>query len=1252
MKRLRRVAGTLAVLALSLGLGACAATSRRPPSALIPPSAADSMTVKPSVARATFADSVRADSLQRAQEEAEARADSARVAADTTRREVPTRSQAKPTRTAVAPIPPLRISAANVTGSRAETGDIVMLNGDVRITRGRLVITADRGRYDRGQGMLYLDDRVRMVDSTTRLTTDHAQYSESDDVLQVNGRVTITDKDAVLKAPLATYDRRTGRAELFGGVEANDKHQKIAAERMIYLRPEQRVLARGSVVGRDQENDMILRADSVDYDRTRHLAYARGNPSLEAVDDKGKSGTLRALTLWLDTDTRVARAVDSVHVIRDTLEARADSARFDDLAGYGRLYGHPRAWDPETKVNGDTVDVYTEKRELRRFVVLGNAVLDYAGAQANTIGETSRLTGDRVDMFVTRNAIDSLRATSNAKNHYTAVPRPGKTAETNDAQGDTITVYFKERKIDTARVLGNASGEYHFAVDVGDTAKARTELVKYDAPSITFHVPQNRIVLEPKAHLTYREMELRAGRVEFDSDQQTLIANDHPELVDKGDRVTGNIMTYDLESRTGNIYQAETTYERGLYHGGQIRKSGENELDVKSGRYSTCDLPEPHYHFQAKYMKILLRDKMVAKPVVFYIKNVPLLALPFWVFPIKPGRHSGLLLPQVEFGFNNRQGQFIRNFGYYWAVNDYVDFTASGDFYQADPSWVARFESVYKLLYKMDGIVQGSYRRSDNPLNGGDEWSFNADHSQELSPRTSVKARGEFVSSREYHRDATYGPSLANRLDRFLVSNVSLTHNADWASFNAVVDRRQDLDADQQLLYTTSPGNTSPPAVGTEASLASLTESTPNLSVSFPTRSVGGLPRIRNTGFGRAFTSLYVTLNASLASYHEKRGVITGYLPTDTTFFDTTGVIARIDSSSVVGHVEDSRRAFSGSTSLRDSRRLFGWLNVAPFFNGNLVVFDKDNLGNTVVPTGTWSSGLSSGTTFYGTFRTHLGSLVGVRHVVAPSISYNYAPEFPNLFYTDSLGHQQARFTSFPGGSVSGGFKQSNMSFSLSQRFQAKLQHGDRVERLDNLLAWDMSGSYNFLYQQQGLAHPLSPIGSSMRLQPPGVFTADLSWVMDVYQPNIVRTLGYNMNLFLSGGRSRLSSTPTTTSVSNASSANGTFDVPWSVALAYSYQGGYSGSLWSANKIVNGIGNVSLTPNWRVQYVASYDLNKSLLLTQNFSLTRDLHCWQASFTRSFVVDGETSYYFRIGIKEQREIYLERGTRVQSFGGIQ
>jgi len=313
-------------------------------------------------------------------------------------------------------------------------------------------------------------------------------------------------------------------------------------------------------------------------------------------------------------------------------------------------------------------------------VVRSDATMDYQGMKVQNKGEASRLSGSRIEVFFTNEQMDSLLSIGDAKNRYRAVPRAGKTAEENTAQGDTITVHFKSGKLDRAIVRGKAQGEYHLAVAAGDTTAAKNEIVKYDAAQIEYQVPKDRIVLDSRARLFYRELQLEAKRVEFDSQSQSLVASGSPELVDRGDKVSGHLMTYDLESRQGTIYQAETAYERGLYHGERIRKVNEDELDVQAGSYSTCSLDEPHYHFQARWMKIHLKDKLIAKPVVFYIKNVPLLALPFWIFPIKPGRHSGFLLPNVEFGFNNKGGQFIRNAGYYWAPNDYMDLTVAGDY--------------------------------------------------------------------------------------------------------------------------------------------------------------------------------------------------------------------------------------------------------------------------------------------------------------------------------------------------------------------------------------------------------------------------------------------------------------------------------------------------------------------------------------------------------------------------------------------
>jgi hypothetical protein len=76
-----------------------------------------------------------------------------------------------------------------------------------------------------------------------------------------------------------------------------------------------------------------------------------------------------------------------------------------------------------------------------------------------------------------------------------------------------------------------------------------------------------------------------------------------------------------------------------------------------------------------------------------------------------------------------------------------------------------------------------------------------------------------------------------------------------------------------------------------------------------------------------------------------------------------------------------------------------------------------------------------------------------------------------------------------------------------------------------------------------------------------------------------------------------------------------------------------------------------LGPGWGLDYSVSYDVTQRDMGTQRFSLTRDLHCWQAIFTRTFAPEGEAEYYFRIAIKNQKEVFFERGTRSGSIGGI-
>jgi lipopolysaccharide assembly outer membrane protein LptD (OstA) len=1147
---------------------------------------------------------------------------------------------------AAEPEPPFRITADNLTGGREPEGDVLFLNGNLRVTRGRTLLTSDNGRYARATGLIDLTGHVKLVDSTTTVTCDHATFSENDDRLNLDGNVVVVDRDATLRAPTGWYDRKTGSASVAGGVTGTEKKQRLAADGATYVRDSMLVKARGHVQGWDDENKLQLVAQAIDFYRRTRVAVATGDPELRARDDDDKLTVLRARLLRVNSETKVAEAVDSVRVERDTMQARANYAIFDDRTGRGLMLGAPRAWDRETRVSGDTLETIAVNRKLRRVVVHGGAVMDYAGARETNAGETSRLTGSRVDVFVDENRIDSLQAVGKARNEYSAASRAGRTNERNLAVGDTILVYFKNRKIDRARVQGGANGEYRPAVDQKDTLAIANEVVRYDGRHIDFVVPKNQIVLDGLAHLTYRDLELNARRVEFDSEKQTLVARGSPQLLDRGDKVDGHLMTYDLGSRVGTIYQAKTAYEKGLYRGDKIRKVGENQLDVMNGSYSTCDLDEPHYHFSAHYMKIYLKDKLVAKPVVFYLRNVPVLALPFYVFPIKPGRHSGFLFPQFEFGFNNRSGQFLRNAGYYWAPNDYMDLTGAADYYQATPSYVLRGEGSYKLLYRFDGTFSGRFEHND--ASKRDDYVFDGAHTQDVTPRTRFIARGNFVSSRNYNVSAGSGATLEQRLNRFLTSSLSLSHSADWASFSAVMDRRQDLDADLSLADPDGAGPDSAAARGTFASLPNLTVNSPNLSIAFPSRTLGSYGLFKGTKAETLLASTYLSLSTRFVTTSSHQAFVRANVYAR----DTLGKL--VGTTSVLDQRVITRRGFATSFGISDARRLWGWLNFAPGLAGNAVVFDFDELGHKIVPAATWSSSASLSTTYYGTFKPPIPHLAGLRHVVFPSVGVNFSPDFASLQYRDSLGILRNRFNGFGGIGISGA-KSASMSFAVDQRFQAKIRSGEKVTRLDNLLGWTTSGAFDFLWREHHLAHGLSPLGSAIQFQPPGFMSASASSEFDVYQGRPLRTLGFNLGMNVGSHGARKQPAALAVEQSNRRSEIVTeddFRETWRLSLAYSYSGGYRGPSWGAQKTANGVVSYQMTPNWQFDYSAAYDVTLARVLSQTYRLTRRIHCWEATFSRSFIAGGEAEYYFRLGVRDQREIYYERGSRAQSFGGIQ
>ncbi|MEP7028508.1 MAG: putative LPS assembly protein LptD, partial [Candidatus Eisenbacteria bacterium] len=837
---------------------------------------------------------------------------------------------------------PYNVVADRLEGGRtAAEGEIITLLGNVTLTRDGTSVKSQSGKYVKRDGTIYLTGGVDAVDGTTRINALEAAYNETTDFLSLSGQVVVRDKDLVLSGDFGSYDQQLGRAELWSRVRGRDKARTLTADRVIYSRDSEVAQARGRVTARDSTEGVTLTADALDYDRRTETSRATQGPKLVQSPRDGKGPvTLLGDTITVHSRERVAHADGHVRVQQDSLAAAAGHAVFFDRENRGLLVDGPSATTREVDVRGDTLEVFTKGKSLDRLRVRSAGVIDYRGVDKDSEGQVSTLTADRMEIWFSGDAVDSLRAEQHAANEFTGAPVAGKRSETNRTQGELIRLYFADKELKRAIVTGSARGAYQAESDLADTSAASRDRVEYEAGRITFEVPKNRIRLEDDAHLAYQELSLRSPEVVFDSRRQVFEARGNPVLEDRGDTLRGRSLAYDLGARKGTVFGARTRYESGWYTGERIRRLGDSVLDVKGASYTTCSLLHPHYAFESDRMKIYLKDKVIARPLVFVVRGIPLLAVPFYVFPIRDDRHSGVLVPQIQFGFTNGTGS-VRNAGYFWAPNDYMDFTVAGDYQPSIPAWLLRGEARYKLLYKFEGQVQGSYaRRIDfTDSRAGD---LHGRHYQQFGDNTTLTAEANFSSSSDYTKNPLTGAPLATRLDRFLISSLTLSHRRPWASFNLYLQRRQDLE----------PTPTTVP-------VPRIQELLPSLSVTFPTRTLGHRAGGGKDAFLPMFASTYYSLSARLVNLRN------------------VNVFQRLDSLNSFSPAETTiaRSAYQHQATLSDSRRLFGFVNVGPSLRYTQVVVDRDATGKGPVAGATWGAGASASMTVYGTTKIGIGPI-------------------------------------------------------------------------------------------------------------------------------------------------------------------------------------------------------------------------------------------------------------------------------------
>ena len=244
----------------------------------------------------------------------------------------------------------------------------------------------------------------------------------------------------------------------------------------------------------------------------------------------------------------------------------------------------------------------------------------------------------------------------------------------NYSSGDSIALDIEENLINRLQIFGGVRGEFN-----PEKNNSRIDsIVVYNANYIDYQVNNEISYLYDDATVFYDSNELKAGEIFVDWKENILEArikeDIYPSINGFGESpIYGSQMNFDLVTKRGTILKGNTELNDSYYRGKTIYKEENEFYYMNNSIFTTCNLEDPHYFFHSNNMKMIPNDRVIARPMIFYIQELPLFYFPFAILPNKNGhRISGWIMP--SFGHSSSRGTYLDDFGYYYVPNEYSDY--------------------------------------------------------------------------------------------------------------------------------------------------------------------------------------------------------------------------------------------------------------------------------------------------------------------------------------------------------------------------------------------------------------------------------------------------------------------------------------------------------------------------------------------------------------------------------------------------
>jgi len=765
--------------------------------------------------------------------------------------------------------------------------------------------------------------------------------------------------------------------------------------------------------------------------------------------------------------------------------------------------------------------------------------------------------------------------------------------------------------------------------------------IEYNADdSVTFSLSGQKVFLTKNAFVKYGATELRAYYIELDLEKKEAFAYgikdstdtfvDTPQFKDGAEEFTCKELKYNFDTGKGLVNEVITEQESGYVHSEITKRMDENTFFLRNGKYTTCDHPHPHFYVRMTKAKMIKDDKIVSGPLHLVLEDVPLpVGLPFGFFPFSSKYSSGIILP--SYGEEQRRGFNLRGGGYYWAINDYVDLALRGDVF-TNGSWGTYIDSKYKKRYRFSGSLAAEYHKNKYGDKGLPDFSEATDfavrwtHTQDpkANPYRTFSASVNFSTS---ENDRNNSQSIDKIVNNQKQSSISYSKKWPDSPFSLNGSLRHSQNSRDTTISLTLPS-------------LSL-----NMTQIYPFRKKGKSSDLK----------WYDKVGVSYSSSMENRVNIKE---------------KKLMSSSLT---KDWKNGYKHSIPVTTNFKLARDLTLSPTLNYQGVLYTrsvrkswdetlKDGAGDVKIDTiqgiryahnYSTSASLSLSPKIYGmyTFK-ETSNIAAIRHVMTPSISVSYTPEIgvdrEKYYRTYKRDGKDVEYSIFDGGlypTPTGAMESGSINLSLDNNIEAKMRTANdttgnedfrKVKLLESL---KFSTSYNMFADSLNwsnirmtgrtkIFNNKMDLSFNSTIDPYDLNANDIK--INKFGPRLTNA-SIDLGFRLSSSDFKSDEGGEDENVAEPDMRYVQFDVPWSFSLDYGWT--YSKPRRESNvaQFVKLRADFSLTPKWKINFSTGYDFAEKAVTISQFNLTRDLHCWQMTF--STVPFGPyQNYNFRINVK--------------------